>query len=89
MPFGSDGVRAGTTLDTRPAGVSDRGASTASTPSTHRTQVCGPLWGTDSVDAVPLFPSVQPSGQQILSPPTRSMKATSVTPQTNRNTRQV
>src|SRR5574341_490067 len=88
MPFGREGVRAGTTLDTTPAGISERGASTASTP-THRTHVCGPLWGTDSVDAVPLFPSVQPSGQQILSAPTRRMKATSVTPQRNRTTRPV
>lgn len=88
MPFGSDGVRAGTTLDTTPAGVSERGASAASTP-TQRTHVCSPLWGTDSVEGVPLFPSVQPSGQQILSAPTRNMKATSVKPQTNRTTRSV
>lgn len=84
MAFGSADVRRGTTLATRPAGASERGTSAASTPSTQRTQVCSPSWGTDSVDAG-LFPvSVQPSGQQILSPPTRSMKATSVTPERNR-----
>ena len=80
MPFGREGVRAGATEDTTPAGVSQRGASAASTPSTHKTQECSPLWGTDSVEAASLFLSVQPSGQQILSPPTRSRKATSVTP---------
>lgn len=86
MPFGNDGVRAGSTLDTAPA-LSERGASAASTPSTHRTQVCGPLRGTDSVEGALSLLSVQPSGQQILSPPTRSVKVMSVTPQTNRNTR--
>ena len=89
MPFGNEGVRAGMTPDTTPTGSSERGASGASTPSTHRTHVWGPLWGTDPVETAPSFWSVQPSGQQIISPPTRSTKVTSVTHQTNRTTRSV
>ena len=86
MPIGSGSVRVGTTLDTAPAAVSERGASAASTPNTHRTQVCVPSWGTDCVEVELMVRSVQPSGQQILSAATRSMKATSVTPQRNRTT---
>ena len=87
MPFGSGGVRAGATLATRPAGVSERGASAASTPSTHRTHVCGAECGSDWVDAGLSVCAVYPSGQQNLSVPAKSANATSVTIATHRATR--
>jgi hypothetical protein len=85
MPFGSGSVRAGTTLATRPAGVSERGASPASTP-TQRTHVCGAECGSDWVEADSSVCPVHPSGQQNLSVPAKSANATSVTIATHRAT---
>jgi hypothetical protein len=87
MPIGRDGVRAGTTVDTTPAGASERGASATSTPSTQRTHVCGAECGSDWVDADLSFCVVHPSGQQNLSIPAKSANATSVTIATHRATR--
>ena len=87
MPFGREGVRAATTLDTTPAGVSERGASAASTPSTQSTHVCGTECGSDCVETDLSVCAVHPSGQQNLSVPAKSANATSVRIATHRATR--
>lgn len=87
MPFGRKGVRAGTTVDTTSAGVSERGASAASTPSTQRTHVCGAECGSDWVDADLSVCAVHPSGQQNVSVPAKSANAKSVRIATHRATR--
>src|SRR3954464_10967408 len=73
--MGSEGVSAAATGATAMNGFTGRRTMGASTP-THSTHVCVAWCGLDSVETGVSLPSVQPSGQQILSTLTSTVNAT-------------